>query len=229
VIQPIPGVRGAQAFVHRSDEGLAVIDPGYTGSFRAVLRFVEEQHLGRIDWVILTHHHIDHAGTALSLCQATGASLAVHKADAPYLQPGRPKERMTLWGLADRLPSGLARFVVTCAGRAARLLEDGEKIAGLTVVHGPGHTPGSIGLHSESESALFLGDILNNERGIRTPPWNVNHSHKRAMGAPQRLEPLRYERAYFGHGPAILSGADQSVRAFLTRRRLMPVGATGQP
>jgi len=222
VIHRIPGVRGAQAYLHQSREGVAVIDPGYTGSFRAVLRFIEQQSLGRIDWVVLTHHHVDHAGTALALCQATGARLAVHAADAPYLEPRRPRERMTLWGLADRLPAGLARFVVTCAGRAARLLEDGEMIAGLTVVHGPGHTPGSIGLHSESESALFLGDILNNEKGIRTPPWNVNNSHQLALRAPHRLERLHYERAYFGHGPAILSAADQSVRAFLARRGTAP-------
>ena len=222
MIRLIPGVRGAQAYLHHCREGLAIIDPGYTGSFRAVLRFVEQQGLGAIDWVILTHHHVDHAGTALALCQATGARLAVHQADAPYLQPRRPKEPMTWWGLADRLPSGLARFVVTCAGPAARLLEDGETIAGLTVVHAPGHTPGSIGLHSESQSALFLGDILNNERGIRTPPWNVNHSHQRAMRAPQRLEALRYEHAYFGHGPAILTGADQRVGAFLARHRTAP-------
>jgi glyoxylase-like metal-dependent hydrolase (beta-lactamase superfamily II) len=218
VIRRIPGVRGAQAYLHQHREGLAVIDPGYTGSFRAVLRFVEAEALGRIDWVILTHHHVDHAGTALALCQATGARLAVHEADAPYLQPRRPRDRMTLWGLADRLPSGLARFVVTCAGSVSRLLKDGETIAGLTVVHGPGHTPGSIGLHSESESALFLGDILNNERGIRTPPWNVNHSHRLAMQAPARLGRLNFERAYFGHGPTILGGADQVVRTFLARR-----------
>jgi glyoxylase-like metal-dependent hydrolase (beta-lactamase superfamily II) len=218
VIRRIPGVRGAQAYLHHSREGVTIIDPGYTGSFRAVLRFVEEQSLGRIDWVILTHHHIDHAGTAFALCEATGARLAVHEADAPYLQPRRPKDRMTLWGLADRLPARLARFVVTCASSVSRLLQDGETIAGLTVVHGPGHTPGSIGLHSQSESALFLGDILNNERGIRTPPWNVNHSHQRALQAPQRLEALQYECAYFGHGPAILEGADQRVRAFLMRR-----------
>jgi glyoxylase-like metal-dependent hydrolase (beta-lactamase superfamily II) len=228
VIRRIPGVRGAQAYVHQSREGLAVIDPGYTGSFRAVLRFVEEHALGAIDWVILTHHHIDHAGTALALCQATGARLAVHRADAPYLQPRRPRDRMTLWGLADRLPARLARFVVTCAGPASRLLEDGETIAGLTVVHGPGHTPGSIGLYSESDSALFLGDILNNERGIRTPPWNVNHSHKRALQAPQRFEALAYECAYFGHGPTILEGADQRVRAFLSHDRA-PAGIPQRP
>ena len=90
MIHRIPGVRGAQAYLHQSREGLAVIDPGYTGSFRAVCRFVQQQGLGGIDWVILTHHHIDHAGTAFALCQATGARLAVHQADAPYLQPRRP-------------------------------------------------------------------------------------------------------------------------------------------
>ena len=222
MIRRIPGVRGAHAYLHHSREGLAVIDPGYTGSFRAVLRFVEEQGLGGIDWVILTHHHVDHAGTAFALCEATGARLAVHEADAPYLRAGRPRERMTFWGLADRLPARLASFVVTCAAGEPRLLEDADTIAGLTVVHGPGHTPGSICLYSESESALFVGDVLNNERGLRTPPWTVNHSHERAMQAPQRLGPLRYERAYFGHGPAILTGADQRVRAFLSNRSTAP-------
>jgi glyoxylase-like metal-dependent hydrolase (beta-lactamase superfamily II) len=190
-----------------------------------VLRFVQEHRLGTIDWVILTHHHIDHAGTAFALSQATGARVAVHTADARYLQPGRPRERMTLWGLADRLPAGIARFVVSSAGGDPRILEDGETIAGLTVVHGPGHTPGSICLYSSSQSALFLGDVLNNERGLRTPPWTVNHSHRDARRAPLRLSSLGFEQAYFGHGPAILEQADQRVRAFLARRRLVPAPA----
>jgi hypothetical protein len=84
-------------------------------------------------------------------------------------------------------------------------------------------------LYSASESALFLGDVLNNERGIRTPPWTVNHSHRRARLAPQRLDGLRFEQAHFGHGPSILTGADQRVHAFLTRRRLLPAHASGQP
>ncbi len=229
MVRRIPGVRGAHAYLHKSGEGLAIIDPGYTGSFRAVLRFVEEQALGQVDWVILTHHHIDHAGAAFALCQATGARLALHRDDAPYLQDRRPRNRMTLWGMAERLPSRLASYIVSTAASDPRLLEDGDVIAGLTVVHGPGHTPGSICLYSGSESALFLGDVLNNERGLRTPPWTVNDSHRRAMLAPQRLEALKFERAYFGHGPSILKGADQRVRAFLTRRRLLPAYATGRP
>lgn len=223
MIRPIPGVRGAHAYLYQDREGVAVIDPGYTGSFKAVLRFLGEQQVGTLDWVILTHHHIDHAGTAFALCQATGARLAVHQADAPYLKAGRPRERMTFWGLADALPTRMASYIVSCAGgEPPRLLEHGVTVAGLVVVHVPGHTPGSICLYSGSESALFLGDVLNNERGVRTPPWTVNHSHHDAMLAPQRLGALRYERAYFGHGPAILEGADQRVRDFLTRHMPAP-------
>ena len=228
VIQRIPGVRGAQAYLYQSAEGTAVIDPGYTGSFRAVLAFLMLQGLRPDDlqWVILTHHHIDHAGTAFALCQATGARLAVHHDDAPYLRAVRPREPMTFWGLADRLPVRLASYVVSCADCEVRMLEDGEIIAGLTVVHCPGHTPGSVCLWSGAESVLFTGDVLNNERGIRTPPWTVNHSHRRATGAAERLFGLDFERAYFGHGPAIVEGAQQRVRSFLRRDPRRPAAAS---
>jgi glyoxylase-like metal-dependent hydrolase (beta-lactamase superfamily II) len=220
VIQRIPGVHGAQAYLYANGDQLAVIDPGYTGSYRAVLQFISQRGFQptNLGWVILTHHHIDHAGTAFALCEATGARLAVHRADAPYLRAVRPRERMTFWGMADWLPPRLASYVVSCAGGDLHLLEHGDTVAGLTVVHGPGHTPGSICLWSEAESALFVGDVLNNERGLRTPPWTVNHRHAMAKLAPQRLSRLRYQQAFFGHGPAVLADADQQVRAFVERR-----------
>lgn len=220
MIERIPGVRGAQAYLYQAGESLAVIDPGYTGSHRAVVQFISQHGFQPedLDWVILTHHHIDHAGTAFALCQATGARLAVHRADAPYLRAARPRERMTFWGMADWLPPRLASYVVSSADGELRLLEHGDTVAGLTVVHGPGHTPGSICLWSASESALFLGDVMNNERGLRTPPWTVNHRHAMAKLAPQRLSELRYQQAFFGHGPAVLEDADRRVRAFVAER-----------
>lgn len=228
VIQRIPGVRGAQAYLYQSAEGTAVIDPGYTGSFRAVLDFLPLQGLQPADvqWVILTHHHVDHAGTAFALCQATGARLAVHRDDAPYLRAVRPREPMTFWGMADWLPVQLASYLVSCADCEPRILDEGDTVAGLTVVHCPGHTPGSVCLWSGSESVLFTGDVLNNEHGIRTPPWTVNHSHGKATRAADRLSSLLFERAYFGHGPAIVEGADQRVRSYVKRLPRRPAAAS---
>ena len=224
MIRSIPGTRGAQGYLVRSDHGVAVIDPGYTGSSRAVLAFLDTVDLDRtaVECVILTHHHIDHAGTAFALCQATGARLAIHRADAPYLRAERPRERITLWGLVDRLPARWAPYLVSCADCDVEQLEDGDVICGLRVIHAPGHTPGSICLWSATESALFTGDVLNNERGIRTPPWTVNHAHAVARTAPERLRGLHYDCAYFGHGPAILEQADQRVDVFLRRTPATP-------
>ena len=220
MIKRIAGTRGAQGYLVSTDQGFAVIDPGYTGSVGALLAFLAALDVApaAVQWVILTHHHIDHAGTALAVCQATGACLAIQRADAPYLRAQRPRDRMTFWGFADRLPARWAPYIVSCADCEVRSLEDGEVIAGLRVIHAPGHTPGSICLWSASESALFTGDVLNNEHGIRTPPWTVNHSHRAAGLAPERLRGLRYQRAYFGHGPAILEDADRRVEAFLAAR-----------
>jgi glyoxylase-like metal-dependent hydrolase (beta-lactamase superfamily II) len=220
LIASIPGVRGAQAYLYEGSDGLAVIDPGYTGSHGAVLRCISEYGRTAADlrWVILTHHHVDHGGTALALCQATGARLALHADDAPYLVPGRPRERMTGWGLIDVIPAGLAQYLMTCAMCETTRLHEGDTIAGLRVIHAPGHTPGSICLLAPVESALFLGDVLNNQHGLARPPWTVNNDHRRAREAPLRLSGLSFDRAYFGHGRPLLHGASALIAEYLARR-----------
>src|SRR5438132_14098744 len=135
MIASIPGVRGAQAYVHGSSEGISIIDPGYTGSVPAVLRFLEQRGLGPIDWIVLTHHHIDHAGAAFALAQATGARLAVHRDDAAYLQKGRPRNRMTLWRIAARVPARLARHDMYTARGDARARGWGEPLARVAGAH----------------------------------------------------------------------------------------------
>jgi glyoxylase-like metal-dependent hydrolase (beta-lactamase superfamily II) len=217
VILPIPGTRAAHAYLVQQPDGLVAIDAGYIGSDGAILRFIRSRGFRPEDlkWVVVTHHHVDHAGSAARLCAQTGAQLAIHAADAPYLASGRPKELMTLWGAIERLPARLARLLLTVGGPIGRRLEDGDVLHGLRVIHAPGHTPGSICLYSESESAVFVGDVLNNERGLRRPPWNVNHNHREAQLAARRLRGLSYERAFFGHGAPIEREASRAISRYV--------------
>ena len=127
---------------------LVVIDPaGEADVVIAALR-------GRsVAAVILTHGHFDHLGAASAVLAATGAPLLVHSADAA--------------SVTDAAANGGAVFGFDAvAPTPDRELADDDVIeAGalrLTVVHTPGHTPGSICLYAETDAGphLFSGDTL---------------------------------------------------------------------
>jgi glyoxylase-like metal-dependent hydrolase (beta-lactamase superfamily II) len=86
--------------------------------------------------VVLTHGHDDHVRVAPELAAATGAPLWMHPADEP------------LWKLTHAdVPM-------------PRPLADGQEIAGLTVLHPPGHSPGAVCLYAPGLGCVFTGDTL---------------------------------------------------------------------
>ena len=84
-------------------------------------------------YILMTHNHMDHTGALAELKSALNVPLGAHAADA------------------DRLPIP-----------ADKLLADGEEITfgniRLTVMHTPGHTPGSLCFLAENY--LIAGDTL---------------------------------------------------------------------
>ena len=186
----------------------ALIDAGYAdeGSLQARLEYLRGIPSLELTYIILTHHHIDHASGAPRLREAMDARICLHpredrtlrdwKDDAPQDLPpaGSLEERVRAW----RHEAARAT--------ADRLVEDGDTIAvgGVTieVVHTPGHTLGSICLYLREERALFTGDTV---LGLGTvaivPPPHGD------MGLYiQSLERLKtYDAALLlpGHGPPV--------------------------
>lgn len=113
------------------DESCVVIDAPH--SVPEILTVVNGR---RVTAVLLTHAHDDHVRVAPELAEATGAPLYLHPAEEPLwklVHPDRP------------MPEPLA---------------DGQEIAGLRVIHTPGHSPGAVCLYAPELNCVFTGDTL---------------------------------------------------------------------
>jgi glyoxylase-like metal-dependent hydrolase (beta-lactamase superfamily II) len=142
----------------------AVIDPGEEGG--RIIAFLDQYRLFPA-YIILTHGHFDHIGAVSALANeyrsrygdAPRVTIAIHSADAGYLGPdaysAHNRSIKAVFGnsvdieaLMDPQPS------------PDKLLQEGDAIGPFTVLHLPGHTPGSIALWDEKVGVMFTGDTL---------------------------------------------------------------------
>lgn len=189
-----------------SDQGLLLVDTGIPGSAGRICRFIEA--MGRdpreLGDIVLTHFHADHVGSAAALRARTGARVAIHELDAPVLTGEQaPESRMLLVRVLYAL---LVRRM-----QPDRLLRDGDTIAGLRVVHIPGHTPGSIALVSE-DGVVFSGDaLLTDKHGTVIPPDpKLAEDPDQALASAGAIQALHPRLLLPGHG-APARAADRPV------------------
>ena len=117
------------------DRECVVVDPAHDAG--PILAAVAGR---RVVAVLCTHAHDDHIGAAGAVREATGAPTCLHPADRMLwdrVHPQLPPDR--------ELGDGQ---VLTVAGVA------------VTVLHTPGHSPGSCCFSLPSEGAVFTGDTL---------------------------------------------------------------------
>lgn len=113
-----------------------VIDPGYDAFL--IEDTLNELHL-ECEAILLTHGHFDHVGAVRDLAATTGCAVYLHSADT---------------ALPPQITAG-SLYYTDFYPDMGQL-----SVAGLdfTVLHTPGHTPGSVCLLTED--ALFSGDTL---------------------------------------------------------------------
>jgi hydroxyacylglutathione hydrolase len=183
----------------KTGEGL-LIDPGDAAA--EILLNIARQNL-KIGLIVLTHGHFDHIGAVKEIKDATRAPIAIHAEDAGSLLKNTAG---AMFGLTYTPPPA-----------PERLLKNGDvvKVGDLnfTVMHTPGHSPGSMCLYGEN--VLFSGDTLFKE-GIGRSDF-PGGNYRMLMDSLHNLMALPENTVvYPGHGPQTTIGYEKKQNPFIS-------------
>ena len=179
-----------------------VIDPG--GNAGTISQAIADSRLD-IGIIVLTHGHSDHIAALYEIQEMTGAEIAIHVEDADFLEGHGSFSSQ--FGISYKTPPP-----------PDRLLREGDKIEvgslEYTVVHTPGHTPGSICLFTEGK--IFTGDTLF-RRGIGTTLMPGSSRSQLINSIKTRLMVLPDSTiVYPGHGRETTIGAERRDNPYVT-------------
>ena len=213
-IHQVDGVNG-NAYVIARDR-LVIIDSGIMGSGKKILAYIRDtlhREPSAITTIIITHFHTDHVGGVKVLKQAApGLKIAIHEADAGYLTGTTPLPRYP--GLRGRI-AGLFSRLMPSVFPLDILLKDGDRIEGLTCIHLPGHTPGSIGLLDEESKTLFAGDLLRwDGTSLAEGPLAFSMDVEQSRESIRKITSLQFDILLIGHGKPLRPYAAAKVREF---------------
>jgi hydroxyacylglutathione hydrolase len=205
-----------------------VIDPG--GEVPRILEAIGK--LGvRVERILLTHGHIDHAGGAAALKEAlehVGASASA--GDSTAAVPGAEgsvatipiegpdqRDRFLLQGLETQAPTfgmtGVRNIVPD------RWLAEGDEVRvgdqAFAVLHCPGHTPGHLVFVNQDSRFAIVGDVLFAGSVGRTDfPYGDHAALIRSI--KEKLLPLGDDLSFIcGHGPGSTIGAERRTNPFV--------------
>lgn len=179
-----------------------VVDPG--GDADKIQEAIQQTGM-KVQRILLTHGHLDHAGAAAELAEALGVPI-----EGPHLA-----DEFLLSGL----PQQGARYGMECrAVTPDRWLEEGEtvEIAGheFAVLHCPGHTPGHVVFVSTALGFALVGDVLFQGSVGRTDfPYG---DHAALISAiREKLFPLGDDIQFIcGHGPGSTFGTERRTNPY---------------
>ncbi len=180
IINLFPGSYGSNCYLIEDGGEALIVDPSASAS--AILRRLREDGCTPVG-ILLTHGHFDHIMSVDTLRGAEhNLKVYIHEADAPMLTDA-DKNAFALFFGQERVwkPADVLLHA-----------DDEIKVgdATFTVVHTPGHSPGSVCYLCQAEGVMFTGDTLFADNIGRCDLWGGSYATIR--------DSLRALRSYDG-------------------------------
>jgi len=157
----------SNVFLLAHNDRFIVVDtsPGYR--WKKLDRRLKSLNISKIDYLLLTHTHFDHAGSSERLRQSYDAKVFVHKSEAGYLTSGNNPPvygtnrytRTIVRILAKAFLKKVKYQPCSCDCIVDSSFDLSESGFNAGIIHTPGHSPGSMSLIVNNEIAI-VGDCM---------------------------------------------------------------------
>lgn len=178
----------------------AIVDPGDDAEF--VMNQLQDLNIVP-KYIIATHGHFDHILGAFELQTAFGIPFFIHTKDIFLVERMQETATHFLKYSVEDLPPQIDGY-----------LEDGQEIKlgdlTLTVMHTPGHTPGSLCIYCEEDRWLITGDTIFARRVVGRTDFSygsrddLQKSIRKILTLPQNTV------VYPGHGERTTIGKEKN-------------------
>lgn len=181
-----------------------IIDPGcyYPQEEQALKQFVTDNSLN-VKHILNTHLHFDHIFGNNFAEETFGVEAKAHHADMPWLQQ-----------IGKRLASFGIRYEKSVNPiKPENFLQEGNTITfgrhTFSVLHIPGHSPGSLVYYCKEENVLFCGDVLF-KGSLGRYDFADSNGTELVHGIRSKLFTLPHNTTvYSGHGPSTTIGSEK--------------------
>ncbi len=197
-------VRGevSNVYLVKVSGGYVSVDAGTPGDYERITAYLRSAGIEASDIkvIVLTHSHWDHAGGLKKLRELTGAKIAAHREEVPYLR--------------GEVGTSRRRFEPVDVDI---MLDDGDEVYGLRVIHTPGHTPGSICLLNTSQRSIFVGDLVYEEQGrLREMHHHYSKDPHMNRASIAKLVNYDFDHVMPSHGNPIIGRGREALRQLIS-------------
>jgi len=184
-----------------------IIDPGCSNAQEnsVLANYISENNL-KPNMLLNTHCHIDHIMGNKFVADTYGLKLHAHQQEIPVLERGDDISQM--YGVPYITSPNIDTFL-----DEKNTLNLGDVI--FSIIHAPGHSPGSICFYNEAEKYLIGGDVLfYNSIGRTDLPLGdhttlINSIKQKLFLLPDDVT------VYSGHGQKTNIGFEKKTNPFL--------------
>ncbi|WP_297027722.1 MBL fold metallo-hydrolase [Thermoplasma sp.] len=214
----IRALKTANIYRLESDDSAFLIDSGMSdASIRAI-----EPNLGRIDFVFVTHLHIDHLGGVLYLHEKYGIPGYMNHLDFDLImsanedREGYMRRHSEIFRI-NGVPPSMVEEIITMHPviryfdyySKIDFIQDHRKlnVPGISFIDVPGHSPGSTAVYVDESHDLFAGDHILDRITPNIAVYGDEDDLGNYLDSLKKVKAMKVERIFPGHGNVITEPA----------------------